>query len=125
MKLIVAGGRDFRLGDAHEMALALLVDHEGFTEIVTGGAPGVDSDAHDWASEVGLATRVFPADWHQHGKAAGPIRNREMAAYADAVVLFPGGLGTASMAREASAANLKIFDWRHWPRKAKEKARDR
>jgi predicted Rossmann-fold nucleotide-binding protein len=35
-----------------------------------------------------------------------------MAKYADAVVLFPGGLGTENMLVQAINHNLKIFDWR-------------
>jgi hypothetical protein len=59
---------------------------------------------------------VLPADWRRHGRAAGPIRNRELlelaisraealsSAAAPAsvlVVAFPGGAGTASLVREA------------------------
>ena len=44
-------------------------------------------------------------------KAAGPIRNKEMAEYADAVALFPGGTGTESMFKEAKAADIKIYNY--------------
>jgi hypothetical protein len=30
------------------------------------------------AEELGLEVRKYPAKWHTYGKAAGPIRNREM-----------------------------------------------
>ena len=60
--------------------------------------------------------RVLPADWHRHGRAAGPIRNRELlelaisravaltsaaAPVAVLVVAFPGGAGTASLVQQA------------------------
>ena len=34
-----------------------------------------------------------------------------MAQYADAVVLFPGGRGTAHMRNAARSHGLKIYDW--------------
>jgi predicted Rossmann-fold nucleotide-binding protein len=34
-----------------------------------------------------------------------------MAEYAEAVVLFPGGRGTASMRREAEKAGIQIYDF--------------
>ena len=51
-------------------------------------------------------------DWEHFGRAAGPIRNKKMAEYADAVILFPGGKGTASMLKEAQKAELTIYDYR-------------
>jgi hypothetical protein len=59
---------------------------------------------------------VLPADWRRHGRAAGPIRNRELLELAVAragahsapgalvsvlVVAFPGGAGTASLVQQA------------------------
>ena len=35
-----------------------------------------------------------------------------MAQYADAVALFPGGIGTKSMYNEAVAAGIVIYDFR-------------
>ena len=43
---------------------------------------------------------------------AGFDRNEAMALYAQAVVLFPGGPGTADMARRAAHYNLRTIDWR-------------
>jgi hypothetical protein len=68
------------------------------TEIVHGGARGVDAVAHDLFEGV-LPVRVFPPDWKAFGKAAGPIRNREMAAYADVMLAVWDGKsrGTKNM----------------------------
>jgi hypothetical protein len=46
--------------------------------IVHGGARGVDREAGMCAKELGMKVDVFPADWSQHGKSAGYIRNKEM-----------------------------------------------
>ena len=106
MKLIIAGGRKYRL-TADDAAY---LDGLFIEEIVSGGATGADSGGEAYATHRGLNVKRFPADWDAYGKAAGPIRNRQMAEYADGVVLFPGGRGTASMAREARKAGIRIFD---------------
>ena len=59
-----------------------------------------------------IPIKKFPAEWDKHGKGAGFIRNKQMAEYADAVVLFPGGNGTNNMYEQASKMNLKIIDLR-------------
>jgi len=79
---------------------------------VSGGAPGADHEGERFAKADNIPLTVFSAQWIKYGKAAGPKRNREMAEYADAVVLFPGGKGTESMYREAGQAGIKIFDRR-------------
>lgn len=48
-----------------------------------------DSLGERYAQERGLAIERHPADWNAHGRAAGPIRNEEMAATADALIAFP------------------------------------
>ncbi len=85
------------------------------TSIVHGGASGVDRAAGGWAKALGLAVRVFSADWPRHGKAAGPIRNRHMIQHVGAtgcLILFPGGKGTADIHRQATSAGVPIYDFR-------------
>jgi hypothetical protein len=72
---------------------------------------GADRYGEVWALNKGIPVTYMRADWKTHGKAAGPIRNRQMAEYSDAVVLFPGGAGTLSMKAQAEKAGLIIFDW--------------
>jgi len=110
MKLIIAGGRDYRLTGAD---LAVLDEYAltiGVTEVVSGGAAGVDSDGEAWAKSAGLSVKRFPADWKTHGRAAGPMRNSLMAAYADALIAFKGGKGTANMIRQARDRGLKVVE---------------
>jgi hypothetical protein len=56
----------------------------------------------------------MPADWKTHGRAAGPIRNRAMAEYADALIAIyrKGKLtpGTRNMISEARKRGLKIYE---------------
>jgi hypothetical protein len=56
------------------------------TEVVSGGARGVDRDGEYYASTKELHCKVFPADWEGLGKKAGLLRNIQMADYADALI---------------------------------------
>lgn len=108
MKTIIAGGRNYCMTAKDVQDL----DNLPISEVVSGGAPGADRAGELYAMTSGFPVKTFLADWAALGRAAGPIRNKAMAEYADAVVLFPGGRGTASMAREAEIAGIEIFDWR-------------
>jgi hypothetical protein len=108
MKLIIAGGRNYHLTSADIERLNRIA----IIEVVSGGAKGTDADGEAYAAMKGLPVKQFLADWNTHGRAAGPIRNRQMAEYADAVALFPGGRGTQSMFNEAISAGIEIFDYR-------------
>ncbi len=54
------------------------------TEIITGMAQGIDTAAIVYARQANIPIKPFRADWDGHGKAAGKIRNKQMAMYADA-----------------------------------------
>lgn len=51
-------------------------------QIVSGNAKGVDAAGERFAKKHGIDLVLFPANWEKHGKAAGPIRNEQMANYA-------------------------------------------
>lgn len=61
------------------------------TIIVSGGARGVDSWARETAREHGYEYEEYPANWKVHGKAAGMIRNRQLVAACDHVIIFWDG----------------------------------
>jgi hypothetical protein len=64
------------------------IDGSGFhiTQVVSGGARGVDSLGEMWAKEHDVPVKIFPAQWHVHGRSAGYRRNVEMAKNADALI---------------------------------------
>lgn len=112
MRVIVCGGRNFR-------SPAQVFDHLDrlhavfrFTELMQGGATGVDTMARDWAATRPEIKRyVCRADWKTHGRAAGPIRNAKMLEWKpDLVVAFPGGPGTSNMVTQAKAAGVKTIN---------------
>lgn len=89
------------------------VKASGFTidMVVSGRAAGVDSLGERWAENHGVSVKPFPADWDKHRKAAGPIRNRQMAEYADALIAVWDGRsrGTGNMIKEASKRGLEVY----------------
>ena len=112
MKLIIAGSRsispaEFSRG-IQESQLA-----KQATVVISGCAKGADQLGESWAAANNLPIQKFPADWNKHGKAAGPIRNREMAKNADgALVLFDGiSPGSSNMIEEALKRNLLVEIW--------------
>lgn len=109
MKLIIAGGRNIT---DYDLVLSALRE-SGFipTEIVSGMAQGVDTLAIQYAQENNLPLQRFWAEWEFYGKSAGPIRNRNMAEYADALIAIWDGVsrGTKNMIEEATKKGLKVY----------------
>ena len=109
-KVIIAGCRDFTdyalLRSFADETLAGAED----VEIVSGGARGADALGERYARERGRRLKVFPADWKKWGAAAGPIRNGQMADYADALIAFWDGksAGTRDMIRKAEDRDLRV-----------------
>lgn len=111
MKTIIAGSR----GIHDFLKVCEAIKESGFsdqiTEIVSGGALGVDKLGEKFAKKFSIPLKIFLADWKKYDKAAGPIRNREMANYSDALIAIWDGFsnGTANMIEEAKKRDLKIF----------------
>ena len=109
MRTIIAGSRN--ITDLSVVREA--VERSGFsvTEVVSGGARGVDRLGERLAGILEVPCRVFPADWDAHGRSAGAIRNGEMADYADALVAVWDGRsrGTANMISQARRRGLEVY----------------
>ena len=113
MKVIIAGGRDYKPTIEDYARIRTLLTNSLCTEIVSGGCSGADAFGEEMAKILQIPCKRFEAKWDEHGRAAGPIRNRAMAQYADAVILFSGGAGTASMEKEALKAGIWIHKVTH------------
>lgn len=59
-----------------------------FTEIISGGASGVDAIAKRYAAEKKIPYTEYAADWKKYGKKAGPIRNVLIAKACDVLIAF-------------------------------------
>ena len=109
MRVIIAGSR--QITDPN--LLKASIENSGFdiTEVVSGGARGVDRLGEKYARQEGISITRFPAQWDTHGRKAGPIRNGEMAEYADALIAIWDGEspGTRNMLRQAHTADLKMY----------------
>ena len=117
--LVIAAGGGRDLAWPQQRVAAELLARSGGRLVhllLHGGARGADAAIGRAAQQLGWSALVMPAQWERHGRAAGPIRNRELLEQAIAkaeahtspgslasvlVVAFPGGPGTASLVREA------------------------
>lgn len=117
-RLLVYGGRTFGVGSAktrerHALwdALDAFAKRHELEVVIHGAAKGADELAGVWAAQAGVPVEAYPADWEQHGKAAGPIRNQEMLEQSEPTVAIEcdGGKGTADMRRRLLKAEVPAF----------------
>lgn len=112
-KVIIAGTRtfnDYKL--LKEKVDYLLKEKKKNHEIiiVSGGATGADSLGEKYALENNYNVIRMEAEWDKYGKAAGPIRNRNMAEIADACIVFwdRKSKGALNMIHEADKKGIKV-----------------
>src|SRR5690606_39404603 len=114
--VIVTGSRDLK--DKHRVIRALdglYAVTDGCFYVRHGDCPtGADKFAKEWVEAVGdwdVSEIPDPADWANHGKAAGPIRTRGMAqAGADLCLALPpaGSRGTGNCVNESTKAGIPV-----------------
>ncbi len=77
MRILVTGSRGL---DNISQVEGVLSQYIAVKDTVIHGAcpSGVDAIADDYARRYFNDVLVAPADWKTHGRAAGPIRNKEM-----------------------------------------------
>lgn len=85
MKLAIIGSRGLD---------QLMIDElipSGVTEIVSGGARGVDTLAREYAISKGIKLTEFLPEYSIYGRAAPIVRNEKIAKYADEAIAFWDG----------------------------------
>ena len=121
-KVVIAGGRDFDNYEALKKVCSSVLHKRDNIEIVSGTAKGADELGERFAIEHNLGLKSFPAPWEnihtkpesqigvradgkKYWKMAGHHRNKQMAAYADAAIIFHDGKsrGTANMITQMEA----------------------
>jgi hypothetical protein len=112
MRVIIAGSRDIE--DYELVKQAVFESGFDITTVVCGMARGVDMLGWKWADENGMPKEEHPAKWRANGKfykAAGMLRNIEMANVSDALIAIWDGKspGTGHMIRIATVKGLKVF----------------
>jgi hypothetical protein len=84
MKTIVVGSRGIE--DYQLVSRTMEMAPWTITEVVSGCARGVDRLGERRATARNIPVKRFPAEWERLGKAAGFLRNEQMARYAEALV---------------------------------------
>lgn len=92
MRVAILGSRAWTDVEQVQHFVQELARLDARTVLVLDGAAGVGIVAEREAKLHGLVIEVHPPDWKKHGRAAGPIRRREMIAAADKVVIFWDGV---------------------------------
>ncbi len=112
MKVIIAGGRNYAFDERDLEILDALHAQYDFTEVVSGAATGADTCGAEWAKSRGLRVKEYPAEWGRYGRAAGPIRNKQMIDYiypAGILITFPGGRGTRNVTKLAEKDATQVI----------------
>lgn len=109
MIVVIAGGRDYLPTQADVVWLDQMHEKLRITKVISGGANGADLLGENWSKARKIELEVVQAEWNKHGNAAGPIRNIKMGAIADALLVFPGGRGTAHMISVMERSNKPVF----------------
>ncbi len=113
MKVLVCGDRDYDSPKWLWAQMDKLHADYGFDTLIHGCARGADTMAGEWAEEIEIGVQKFPAQWSKFGRAAGPIRNRQMLDEKPSlVVAFHDNLkeskGTKDCVEEARRRGIKV-----------------
>jgi predicted Rossmann-fold nucleotide-binding protein len=105
MKTIIAGSRNIR-ATLYDIAKAVNASGFAITEVVSGGAKGIDRLGENWALAHNIPVKQFFPDWKnldtpnaivksnqygQYNALAGFDRNEKMAEYAEALIAIWDG----------------------------------
>lgn len=110
VRLLIAGPRDYTDYAFFQEKVDFFTASFGEDVTLINGKckTGVDQMAVMYAQERGWKIEFYEAEWDLHGKAAGPIRNTEMAKEATHFIGFSNGSsrGTEDMIRKAQQHKL-------------------
>lgn len=113
-RILVFGGRGYHDAPAVSRVLTelrdVVLDGEAMA-VIEGGAAGADRLGRNWARANGIPVLTVEANWNFYGKRAGHMRNGWMVDLGRPTygVAFPGGPGTADMARQLANAGITVW----------------
>lgn len=104
MRVAVVGSRSLSVKNLGEFL------PEGVSEILSGGARGVDASAKEYAEAQGIPLREFLPEYERYGRGAPLRRNLALLAEADLVLAFWDGSsrGTAFVIRECRRRGVPL-----------------
>lgn len=112
MIAVITGGRNNRVQDRN--TLLEYLKSIKCTMVFHGGCTGIDQDVQSIVGQT-YQTRVFKPDWSRYGRAAGPIRNKQMLQCAIdsagpnvVLIAYSGGAGTLNTIDCAVSMHINI-----------------
>ena len=104
MKVAIIGSRGLTIKDIENYL------PEGVTEIVSGGARGIDACAKEYATSRGITYTEFKPDYARYKRGAPLKRNLKIIDYADEIIAFWDGVsrGTKYTIDACYAQNKKV-----------------
>ena len=113
-RVLICGGISFSDEELFNKTLDEMIDKEN-TILVSGHAKGADTLAEKYAEKHGIEIKIFPPEWSKYGRAAGPIRNKQMLDYIskadeNLVIAFWNGQskGTKHTVETANKMGIKV-----------------
>lgn len=105
MKVAIIGSRNLYVNDLQKFIPS------DTTEIVSGGAKGIDTCASQYAASNNIKLTVFLPEYNRYGKAAPLKRNLKIIEYADLVIAFWDGesKGTKYVIDNCKKQNIKLI----------------
>lgn len=117
MRILITGSRHYNNFTEMYWILSTIINkleiNPNQTTIIHGNSRGADKIAGYASNALGFKLEVYPANWNKYGKAAGPIRNKEMVnSNVDLVLAFPIGTsnGTRNTMKQANNKNIPIIN---------------
>ena len=111
MKLAVVGSRTFT---NYQKLIDYLSHYNSITEVVSGGARGVDSLVRRFAEEYDIPIKEFLPEYSKYGRIAPFVRNQQIVDYSDELLAIrvKFSKGTTDTINRAHKANkpTKIID---------------
>lgn len=104
MKIAIIGSRGLHVSDLENYL------PKNLTEIVSGGAKGIDKDAETYAKANNIKMTVFLPQYERYGRGAPIVRNKQIVDYADEVIAFWDGKskGTLSVIEYCTKQGKRI-----------------
>lgn len=113
MKVLICGDRNYK--NLLKIENALLCICPLPTHVIQGECEGADLLGKAAAIKFNIPVMSFPAYWDKYGRAAGPIRNKQMLVEGqpDLVLAFHDNVsssrGTKNMIRQALTTGIKVY----------------
>ena len=103
MKIAIIGSRNLQIEIDNYIP-------KGATEIITGGARGIDTLAYRYAQKHNIPCRIYPPIYEIYGRSAPIIRNKQIVENSDIVIAFWDGVsrGTKFTIDYAKKTNKKV-----------------